>query len=214
MIIILTLFLFIETYDILKFILDHGKSPFSSWQSGEKNVYKNSINQPSPAKAPTYLLIEKFPVNSVIHITFKGPVKNTHFLHSIYDANNRLQFGVIVSRYTFAFTYDKKIDLGTKSRQIVHHTYSFSEDMWYNVALHLKENEVVFRINCEKEHRAFVNEDLLKDFDVYGQMYLGADKEEEGEKSFVRVSSNHLSEVVKIHLTLLWSNAAFEQFKS
>ena len=170
--------------------MDQGKSPFSSWRNGaQKDVYKNSINQLSPAKAPTYLLIDQFPVECVLHLTFKGPVKDTQFLHSIYDANNRLQLGIIVSRYTFAFTYDKRIDMGTKSRQVMAYTHSFAESIWYNMAIHFKKHELVFRVNCEEEHRAFLSEDILKDFDVYGQMYLGAEKEEEEQKAYVRVST-------------------------
>jgi len=99
-----------------------------------------------------------------------------------------MQFGVVVSTYTFAFTYDRTKNLGTKSRHTIPYTYTFADPVWYTIAVHLKKNEVVFRVNCEEEHRAFLREDVLHDFDVYGQMYLGADKEEEDKKSFVRVS--------------------------
>ena len=68
------------------------------------------------------------------------------------------------------------------------YTHSFADPIWYNIAVYFKKDELVFRINCEEEHRAFISGDILKNFDVYGQMYLGADKEEEKEKAFVRVS--------------------------
>lgn len=178
-----------DSFDILKFILDQRKDHISSWQPyDDDDVFKNSINQPSPAKAPTHLLLAPFPNESVLHISFKGPVKDTQFLHSIYDANNRLEFGVKVSRYSFTFTYDKKIDPATKFRRTVPYTYNFSEKMWYSIAIYLKNKQVSFRINCGEVLSAAIDTNLTDGLDIYGKMYLGAPFEFENEKAHVKVS--------------------------
>lgn len=127
----------------------------------------------------------------MLHISFKGPVLDTQFLHSIYDANNRMEFGVKVSRYNFFFTYDKKIDAATKSRKTVPITYNFSEDKWYSIAIQLNSSKISIKINCGEVHSAFMDTTLSTNLDVYGQMYLGASSEFEQEKSRVRVSNKY-----------------------
>lgn len=94
-----------------------------------------------------------------------------------------------VSRYNFAFTFDKKVDSATKIRRTVPYTYNFSEDIWYSIAIQLKGKEVSFKINCGEAFTAMVDTTLSSNLDVYGQMYLGASSEFEKEKSRVRVSN-------------------------
>ena len=168
----------LDSTDVLSFILTYESNALSPWRH-IGNVLTNVIER-TKSPAPTYLLFpDEFPRDSVLHIAFQGPVKDTQFLYSIYNANNKMQLGIKITPYNVHFVYDKRIDAAVSIRRSRTFSAKFNEKISYNLAILLANDQIEVTVNCGAVQTAELDQNLFDNFDLYGRMYLGADAEEE-----------------------------------
>lgn len=185
-------FFIVDATDVLSFIRESNEIPV--WR---KSALSNRINQePRVLAAPTYLLFDnEFPPNSVLHISFKGPVTDSQFLFSVYSVNEKMEFGIMLKPFSLEFNYNKRIDAAVNIPITRRFPYTFTENKWYNLAILLKNEEVQVKLDCEETVASALEEKLFKEFDIYGKMYLGAD-ESKGKERIVKVCLYYLLFIV------------------
>lgn len=163
-----------DTINILPFILEyqHDENMLPWKLPGEK--FTNDIEQRSVTKAPTHLLFtDSFPKDSVLHVSFKGPVKEPQYVYSVYNANDHLIFGVKLSPYDVNFIQGKRADSTVNLPREHSFPHPFTSDMWYTFAIHLSGDEIKIKIDCGEVYASTLVENIFDNMDIFGQMYLG-----------------------------------------
>ncbi|XP_057292794.1 uncharacterized protein LOC130621510 isoform X2 [Hydractinia symbiolongicarpus] len=163
-----------DTINILPFILEHRQDEnMLSWKlPGEK--FANDIEQRLVLKVPTHMLFQdSSPKDLVLHVSFKGPVKEPQYVYSVYNANDHLIFGVKLSPYDINFIQGKRAESTVNLPREHSFQHPFTSDMWYTFAIHLSGDEIKIKIDCGEVYASTLVENIFDNMDIFGQMYLG-----------------------------------------
>ena len=115
-----------------------------------------------------------------------GPVKDSQFIFSMYNANNKMIMGIKVSPYQFAIDYDQAISNALSIRHSNPFHYSFTQEMSYTIALVMNAENIQFSINCEELHISSLEDKLFEEADIFGSIHIGAG-DEAGNESMPQV---------------------------
>ena len=155
----------------------------------DPGTYRNGVLKPTQRdnapRAHTFLLFpHDFPPEFVFLASFKGPIVDPQFIFSTYSANNKMHFGIKVTRFSAEFVFDESVDGAINIRRSKFFSHDFQEKAWYMLGVLVLKNEIRVAVNCEEIGRAYPDHHILKDFDIFGLMFIGADVEEKEARTF------------------------------
>ncbi|XP_012555807.1 uncharacterized protein LOC101241166 isoform X1 [Hydra vulgaris] len=177
---------------IMKNLREESKIFADQWKARDE-ASSNTKKKSDVLSAPfNFLFPDQFPISNVLHITFKGPVKDSQFIFSIYSANNKMIMGIKVSPFQFTIEYDQVINNAVNIRHSNPFHYSFIQEMLYTLAFVMNHENVRFSINCEELHISSLEDELFRDADIFGSIFIGAG-EDAGEESIPKVEVSHVS---------------------
>ena len=104
----------------------------------------------------------EFPKNSVLHISFKGPVTDSPVLIQRYSANEKMEFGIMLSPFSLDFMYNKRIDAAVNIPITTRFSFTFTKEKWYNLGILLRNEEVQLKLDCEETVASVLDEQLFK----------------------------------------------------